>query len=262
MGAMAADDAAAEQVVEPELKRQRLSGEGVEAYPNGGLSPRENAEQASPGAIAPIEAPPSMEFNAEEAGDEEYAEDGNYGVAEVDSSAWAEAPAEGTEDGYDNQFSDAEEDGAENEDEEEDVGEEDDDEEEDDEEEDDEEEDENGEDDEDDEAQDEDSDGGGDGEGGEEVKPDSLGWYDLTPAQRQAAQELQYSREAWDNCTRTEVTDLEYWHQLTEEQQKAAQVRRRARAQFSRTHTRATSRRMRSCIAAGRMRSCPFRCNR
>ena len=51
-----------------------------------------------------------------------------------------------------------------------------------------------------------------------------MNWFNLTPAQRTAAQELQYTREAWDNCTRTEVTDLEYWHQLTDEQQKAAQV--------------------------------------
>ena len=94
---------------------------------------------------------------------------------------------------------------------------------------DDDEEDEEDEDDDDDDDEAEEDEGGEDGDrGGEgevEVKPDSVIWFNLSGVQRQAAQELQYTREAWDNCTRTEVTDQEYWHQLTDEQRAAAEVR-------------------------------------
>ena len=241
---MTADDTipAADQVVERELKRQRVGGD--DAYANDG----ENAEARS-GAVAPIEAPPPMEFNAEGAGDESYGGE-SYGVAEVDSSAWG---ADGTAEDYD-QYADA--DGDESEggalDDAQDDGETDDDAEEDEDEEDENDDDDDANDDEEEDADDDDDDDeeeeenvgvyeGGEGEA--EIKPDSVGWYDLTPAQRQAAQELQYTREAWDNCTRTEVTDQEYWHQLTDEQQKAAQVTSWSRVQpprHSRTPPQAT----------------------
>ena len=64
---MAADDVvptATDAVVEPDPKRQRTDGGDAATYPDG----FENTEAGS-GAIAPIEAPPPMEFNAEDAGE-------------------------------------------------------------------------------------------------------------------------------------------------------------------------------------------------
>lgn len=81
------------------------------------------------------------------------------------------------------------------------------------------------------EEDDDDDEEGEDEEGGEyggedkEIKPDSVMWLDLTPAQRAAAQVLDYSKQQWDNCERTEVTELEYWHQLDDDQKAAAEVR-------------------------------------
>ena len=206
---------AAGGLTEPDLKRQRLDTEAVATYDSGEI----DDASIGGGAMAPIEPPPPMEFNPENDESVAYAEDTSYSAAVAGAAdGWGGAETEGH--GYD-QFqvhSDVGEDvpqgdGAAQ------YGEEGDDDEEDEEDEDD--------DDDDDEAEEdeggEDGDRGGEGE--VEVKPDSVIWFNLSGVQRQAAQELQYTREAWDNCTRTEVTDQEYWHQLTDEQRAAAEVR-------------------------------------
>jgi len=80
-------------VEEQDLKRQRVGDVSPSSYTHGSIGSEGDA------AIAPIEAPPPMEFNAEEDGSgETYAQDGGYGVAEVDNSAWA---ADGEAEGYD-----------------------------------------------------------------------------------------------------------------------------------------------------------------
>ena len=190
---------AAEQ---PSPKRARLGDTTEQPFTN---------EADVGGSVPPIEAPPPIEF-AELPGkdtDETSPIPGVTGGAYAEPAGVAgEWPVDDGARSYNDGYGEAGHDGLADEAEEEGDDEA-----------------EEAEEDEDDDDEEEDEGGGEYGGEDKEIKPDSVMWLDLTPAQRAAAQVLDYSKQQWDNCERTEVTELEYWHQLDDDQKAAAEVR-------------------------------------